>query len=336
MEKFLLQEKTFINSKSKLFSNEICQLLAIMNRNSSFKKILWKFYYENMFKYNGFRELKNFIRDDVASPLEEAVTSNNLTDSEISSICNDDKKAKYKSKAEAMLLSIMYLFIPDYSCDIGAGDIVAATWNKNGLLGDTKNYDKIMTSIYNELIDGQLPSSIFHLPELFVLLDFQESNAALNIDKYNDGIMFMFNKFNHLDLNISFESVINYHALWMNYLKGHENFTLYCPKDCYDHKNFIIHSHSIGDDTVVNKIRNKPGDGRIISGNVISPPCEDKQLQKTMKIEIICNLLDNISQDQTHLLSLMKFKKQSPVIFEDPSEHALIFKRGSSALSKFN
>ena len=102
IEKYLLNEKVFIQKKGKIFRNEVCGLIALQQlRKTSLKKDMRKIYKLNMYKYVDFSVLLRFIKKEISPFITIKTKEYNLTKSEISTACNDAENLQSKSEMEA-------------------------------------------------------------------------------------------------------------------------------------------------------------------------------------------------------------------------------------------
>ena len=132
-----------------------------------------------------------------------------------------------------------------------------------------------------------------------------------------------------LATNITEEASRNYYYLWLTYNHEMRNFTLFCLHDskgkCSEKpQDFTLATRKSHFETV-RGIRNNPGKGQVIEGEVTSPPCENPKIVKEFKINQICDFIVSVSSNHEAFLKLMKFSKQSPVFLEETDEYSSIF-----------
>ena len=350
VEKFLPDEKEFIKKKGGIFKKEVCILVSLDKiERKRLSKMIRKIFLENMYKYRGFNAVKTFLKQEVSPIIMASKSRNNLTKSVITASCNrkDGNSLQTKSEMEAMILSYFYMFINEETSEVGAGDIATSTL-MNGLVRKKGNeqqyYYKSMhsqfTSIYNNLTKANLPASILKFPSFFTMPE--KILRVESIDTSNGGgenfpgaifkIMLDF-------INVTSESMQNYHFLWWSYNHRQNNFTLFCfykgnQNNCSNHRGYIFVDY----ENVmfnVDSIRNNPSLGRLIEEVISEPPCTNKDIIKKLKIEKICILQKQISDNKEAFLKLMKFTKQSPIYLEEDEEYRTIFQNINSTLQTF-
>ena len=91
VQKYLLEEKLFINKKGGIFRNEICSLLALSNRKIEIQSMLLNKFKENIYKIRGFRPVMKFIKNDINQDINSMIQHYNVSKSEVSSVCKDPK-----------------------------------------------------------------------------------------------------------------------------------------------------------------------------------------------------------------------------------------------------
>ena len=329
-------KKTFLQSKGGIFRNEVCGLVSLYNDKILFKKQIRDIFVSNMYKFNKFNDLKDFIKSQVGPLIQEATVYQNKTKSEISSECSDKKNKETKKKMEAMLLSYMYIFLDTKSSFLGAGDLASGPYI-NGL---TKGYNKkvsntyyvsintLLTDIFNNMVNGSLPVSIFEFPSYFVLPDkhFVWKNS-------NEVIVFI-NKMLEF-INIDYEASRNYHYLWNAFNGKQMNITIFCYHyksdfNCSEEPKMFHMAITKQNYQHSNIIRKYPERGMLLEGSIVSPPCANKETVRKFKIEKICSIISNISNNVRPFLKLMKFTKQSPIFLEGENEYASIFSNTTS------
>ena len=97
VQKYLLkqkkenEEKNFISQKSAIFKDEICSLIALKLKNKSMDGVVIKKFGENIYKYNGFLNVKKFLKTIMAQELNNLKDQYNISNTEVSSVCKDPK-----------------------------------------------------------------------------------------------------------------------------------------------------------------------------------------------------------------------------------------------------
>ena len=349
IEKFLNEQKpegghkTFIQSKERIFKNEICSLVALKHcRKVSLKEDIRDIFASNMYKFRQFNDLKNVIKKLVAPIIKDAENKTNLTKSDIKTACNDERNKDLKIQISAMLLSYMYIFIDWKSTEVGAGDLATGPYETGLTRGKyhipfTQYYvdtQTLLTSMYNVMVNGSLPISIFEFPTFFTLLD-----EDLKVSGKADEFLVNINRLIEL-IDISDETIRNYHYYWSTYNSFKNNFTLFCHDDKNINCSTDLLRYTLAEspkhfDGVTGLHRN-PSLGKLVESKVSCPPCTSKDIVHDLKLEPICDFLKLISNSKESFLKLMKFTKQSPTYTEDDEEHNSIFKRDSIALFGFN
>ena len=90
-EKKEKEEKSFIGKKSAIFEDEICSLIALKLKNKTINETVIDKFGENMYKYNGFLNVKKFLETIMAQELNKLKDQYNISNSEVSSACKDQK-----------------------------------------------------------------------------------------------------------------------------------------------------------------------------------------------------------------------------------------------------
>ena len=160
-------EATFLKQKGGIFRNEVCSLLTLLNKNKSkyeeTRKAIVNEFNENMFKYSGYPQVILFSRKMFNSLIEDAISSENITDAEISAVCGDKQKEGIKNEIEALLLSYLYLFIDTANVrSLGPGDIAAEDYF---ILPEELHAE--LTMLVNNLTNATFPPSVFLFPHWF-------------------------------------------------------------------------------------------------------------------------------------------------------------------------
>ena len=109
---FLVTEGIYVPNFRQLPDTDLdsfsCPLVALKNKNVSLEKVIKDILVSNLYKYLG--TSMNLLRNEVSPVIQEYVSIHGLTDTEISSICEDPSNMDIKNKMEAMLLTLSYLF----------------------------------------------------------------------------------------------------------------------------------------------------------------------------------------------------------------------------------
>ena len=192
IEKYLLQEKDFIKAKAGMFRDEVCNLLTLKTKKISLQRKIRDVFLENMYRYKGFIDVKNFLKKQISPIVLEAKSINNLTKAEISSICTDSKLRETKTKLEAMLFSFWFLFIDEKNTNLDAGDL-ATSHLQTGLSHDSnKNHEfqyyylsthSLLTNIFNNMTNAMMPKSVLQFPLFFAKPDRKRTLIAVTDDK---------------------------------------------------------------------------------------------------------------------------------------------------------
>ena len=329
-----IQNKSFLKRNGKNVKNEACPLVFLKIARISMKKVIRDIFVENLYKFTGFRDLRNVIRNQVGPIIKGAVAKYNVTKSEILKVCNDLKNQDIKTEMEAMLLSYMYLYIDTGAISLGAGDLAtgpfASGLNRGKPGSDFNHYylatHTLLTQMYNEMVNGSLPLSVFEFPTFFTLPD----NAYFEYkEETNEVVAIVNNKIELLNMND--ESMRNYHYYWYSYNNNLGKLILLCKNNkktnCSNDKlkyNLAIKEELNG---FINIIRKNPEEGKLVESNVSNPPCADEEIVQMLKLEQICKFLRSVSGNRHAFMKLMKFTKQSPVYLEDDEEHTSVFNK---------
>ena len=338
--------QTFIQSKGKMFKNEACSLVALSKkRNVKLDEDIKKIFLHNMYKFNFFPDLMNLVRKQVGPIIKNAMSEQNLTKADVSNACKDENNMEYKTKMEALLLSYMYLFIDVKNTVVGAGDLaLAAKSLPTGLSrGDYKTpisakyvpTHTLLTNMYNDMVNGSLPISVFDFPSFFVLPDNIFMVKEWKDEQQKWKVKKIKNKLEILD--IPDEAVRNYHYLWDTFLNKKKNFTLFCLEEKKKEENcsskspleFVL-AENPTHYARVSSIRNNPAKGILVEGEAFEPPCRNPTTVRKFKIEPICNLLKNITANQNPFLTAMMFTKQDPVFLVEEDEIHSMFSNNSA------
>ena len=284
IQKFLILEGIFIKSRGKIFKDEVCNLVALEKlRKISMKKEILELYKANMFKYaKKFQTLKKAMKQMLTPVIEQKFSLTNITKSEKKSVCNDVSNKVVKSKNEALVLSYLYLFLTIEKSHIGAGDLASSEF-KTGL--DVETSDKTATKfsrIFNEMVNGSIPGSIFESPMFFVYPNEQRINIkSINAIETNiDQLVKL--------LKLECKTIRDYYYLWYTFNMGeNKNFTIYCylhnsNDNCTDTdgKQFKFPTNT-AEQQIAELIRKEPKEGVIIEGQMkqeINPFCFPKTL----------------------------------------------------------
>lgn len=200
----------------------------------------------------------------------------------------------------------------------------------------------LLTNMYNDMTTSSLPVSVLEFPLFFTL---QKKNFFWNrnddrLDTYSRALMsewyYRTNEVKDITtsfdinikqisnmiemLNITDETMRNYHYLWYSY-NNNKKLTMFCAKGFFNSgcNEMPLRFHLAEEDwhfDVVELIRNKSVEGMLIEDDSSYVPCQDQNTQKKFEIESICGFLQNISTNKLAFLSLMKYTKQSPVYQE--------------------
>ena len=235
---YLLKEQKFINSKGKIFKNEVCGLMALHDikhvKIQVIRNLIYFSHYENLFKYKRFKDLMSSMKRELTPIIKKMTNEQNLTKSEISSVCSDPTRKELKEKIQAMILSYLFMFL-EKELEIGAGDIAASASNfPTGLSNRHSSYFEssniMLTNMFNDLVNGSLPGSIFHMSNFFITPDKNaETSTSTSGRIYKEASNKIGNTLKMLFLtDISFESLRNYHYLWYTFNNKMKTFTLFC------------------------------------------------------------------------------------------------------------
>ena len=341
VEKFLINERSFLENKGSIFKVEVCSLVALkMTRNVKLRGPIITIFQNNMYKYTSFNDLMRLIKTDISPIIDEEVSKWNITKTEKEDACDDKSNSDIKQEMEAILLSYMFIFLGD-NPQVGAGDLATETPFQTGLSKSNKYHNsthQLITKMYNSMVNGSLPVSIVDIPSFFGTVT--EKNfwdlGAYGYDDENYKINTIKNFIKNI--NISDESLRNYHYYWKIYNSKNVNITLYCLHtngkggNCSSRPLDFKMAMKKTDFMMVKGIKNNPKKGQVFEGNVTSPPCRNKDVIDFYKFGNICNFLTSISQENALVfLKLMKFTKQSPVCFEDEEEYKSIFSEQSTS-----
>ena len=84
-----IQNKSFLKRNGRNVKDEVCPLVFLHIAKISIKKVIRDIFVENLYKFNGFRDLKNVIKNQVGPIIKDAVAKYNVTKSEILKVFND-------------------------------------------------------------------------------------------------------------------------------------------------------------------------------------------------------------------------------------------------------
>ena len=337
--------QTYLQSKKKMFKNEACSLVALFDKKKKkMDREIKEIYLYNMYKFNYFPDLQNVIRKQVSPMIKNVVSEQNLTRSDISESCNDEKNIDYKTEMEALLLSYIYIFQDGRNSGVGAGDLATSSLETRLSRGKyTKppipeyiSTHTLLTNMYNAMVNGSLPLSVFDFPSFFVLPD-----KTFMLKEWKDEHEMKVRKMkNRLELlNIPDEAVRNYHYLWDTFSNSKENFTLYCleeknrNKNCSNRNMEFVLAENPTHYARVAVIRKNPDRGILVEGEAKEPPCKNPYTIKKFKIESMCSFFENITVNRNPFLTAMMFTKQNPVSSVEVHEIHTLFSNASA--SKF-
>ena len=247
---------------------------------------------------------------------------------------------------EAILLSYLYLFIDSNpkATEVGAGDL--ATSNLKTGLSKPPFYNstqRLLASLYNEMVNGSLPGLVFNLPNFF-FNKFVKWPSFWNADKNANMMMKTLKNI----IPVASESVINYHYLWVSYLNNRKTVSVFCiwddKTDCNNYikkqKNDVEINYKIPSKEsqffMVERLRNETGNnlGILVEGDLNGPPCLDAKIIDKFKIQEICKMLNLISKNSNGFLKMMKYSIQSPVYIEGDEEYLSMFQDANTTISK--
>ena len=325
------KEKSFISRNEKYFKDEICSLVAI--KSKVLEKDIRYTYLQNMYKYRGFMETKNMMKNEISTIILNYRSKENLTELEISSVCNNATNQSMRKNMGALIMSFMYLFLDKYENNVGAGDLATSSLPVN------LNANADMTKVYNRLVNSSLPTSIsiFESPSFFVQLDMRMELLLIPQMKLNSQVQNIRQLRKLTEPNdITYEAMRNYYFLWQTYNNNNKNFTLYCDNNkkrvnCSDPTKFKNVTREIELEHV-ESLRKNPTSGRLVEGSINGPPCMNEGIIKKFKIDPICKMQKSVSDQKEAFLKLMKFTKQSPTFQETDEESASIFKSVDESL----
>ena len=117
----------------------------------------------------------------------------------------------------------MFLFIDHSSSNIRAGDLAASKF-PNGIKWDYQTIHSLFSKMFEDMVDGPIPGSVFQTPYFF-----SRKNPFEYIDyiEIKGTIQRIWNQLTFT--NIPYTSVQNYHYLWLKYnnlVSG--DFAIYC------------------------------------------------------------------------------------------------------------
>ena len=211
----------------------------------------------NLFKIRDFQPLMKFLKTEIYQTITNKVEETNLTKTEISLVCNEKTNQQLKTEMEARILSFLFLFMDVEKTDIGAGDIASSKFRTDlhpGEYSYTKTHT-LLTSIFNEMVNGSMPGSIFETPKFFSNLD-DYTNDQFKSNKNHESIVWNMQSKLGL-LNIPYETLHNYHLLWYTYnFIEDRKFVLFCQyvDNCSDAHSYIF-PMSIQQNNLLNSVR---------------------------------------------------------------------------------
>ena len=321
----LYTEKKFIKQKEKDFRNEICSLLVLKNKTKTGYKtikdgIIDKFN-DNMFKYYGYSDAKDFSKKAISYLLNDVVVYENITDTETNAACNDKEMEGEKKEIAALVLSFLYIFI-DFSSvvSLGPGDLAA---QDHFLVRDVLHTE--LTNMFNDLSGANLPSSVLQFPEWFVM----PGQRILNIIEQSSVLS------SALPASISKLEVQRYQEFWKEYNNYKTKITYLCSKESCAEEDYHLVQTKGTEDQVESLLKDETKKNRVRQAEIFSAPCQDVSLVKQFKFESVCDFLKNISSYKTALLTLLKFSKQSPVFQVSEKEENETFGNLASVSSQY-
>ena len=172
ISEYLIKDQRFIKTKGRIFTNEVCEMMALKKVfGISMTNNIYDIYNENLYKYNGFKRAMSLIKREVKPSVYEMTKAKNLTKSEIFSVCNDPSNKHLKEEIQSAILSFLFLSLQiEGESRIGAGDLVASHF-RTGLtdkrLALYQNTNLMFSRIFYELINVNLPGSVFEIPKFF-------------------------------------------------------------------------------------------------------------------------------------------------------------------------
>ena len=222
------------------------------------------------------------IKRAVTPLVNEKTKEHNLTKSDISSVCNNFDNEKMENEMQSEILSFLFLAINgQVGPRIGTGDIVSSKFRTG--LTDERSSDYIdthsrFTKIFNDLVNGSLPGSIFMIPKFF----------ATPMNECNEKVQNAYKKYFPIKswlilTNISdLVSIRNYYFLWYAFNKN-KSFILHCfhaKNNCSNPIELTFIDDAQDELSIIGNIlhlRKYPENGILIEANVTKPPCTDEQ-----------------------------------------------------------
>ena len=322
VSKYLVSEKLFISKKGGIFRNEVCSLLTLKLKNEdkwrTLRRLIFNTFNENMFKYKEFSPVvKNFMKTLISPVIVQAIEDENITKSDINSECRKKENGPLKTETEAFLLSYLYVFINRDNVEVGAGDIAAEDFF------EVKDYfSRQMTSLYNSLTNGSLPSSVFRFPAWFSRL---LTKARLDIMQHGSFIP------NPLPAGLDLERQ-RYAAFWKVFNRREPEVTLVCtpPHNCSHLDHYVLVETENGRRIARDFLKDEDKKFRVKQVGLKKPPCHDLQVAEMFGFTEMCAFLRTVSRNKASFLNLMKFTKQAPVFIEEDSLLASLQEKASS------
>ena len=122
----------------------------------------------NIYTKMAMHKAKRIIKSQVGEIINKVVANKNITKSEISEACSDQKNKYIMTKMQAMLVSFIYISQKTHILeDAGAGDLATGPYAPPITLAT----HTLLTNMYNDMINASLPVSVLKIPSLFVLPD---------------------------------------------------------------------------------------------------------------------------------------------------------------------
>ena len=86
----------------------------------------------------------------------------------------------------------------------------------------------------------------------------------------------------------------------------------------------------------IDALKKYPERGVLFEGTFSSPPCLDKNLISKMELRPICEFILSVSKSRKSFMRLMKYTKQSPIVYESDEEYNSLFQNLNIALNSEN
>ena len=313
VENYLLEEEEFVREKGSIFRQEVCSLVSLLSRGETnletLRTDIADFFNLNIYKFRGFKDIVIFMRKELSPKITEMIEKENVTKSEMNSLCRAKETEATKREVESLLLSYLYAFMDPVSADVGFGDLATERFFQ-------LDADEIATELFNDMSGGSLPGTLMTLPHWFLKPNNDDMIKLIEDKKF------------YLKPLPSSEVTelanLRYKYFWTVFNAGAENLFLMCTiENCGPEDFFFIEPGK--DEGAKAMLEDEKRKHKVKHAAVKVPPCRDEGQAREFGFQSICDIKKNVSANVETFLKVVKFTKQSPTFLESEQEYLNVF-----------